>query len=114
MSDLSKKHCVPCEGETSPLSHSQSEEYLDEIDKWHLVEDKYIEKILQFKDFKQALLFLNKVGEIAENEGHHPDIGIVEWNKVKIVLTTHVIGGLSDNDFILASKIDSLNYGDVK
>ncbi len=108
MQNLSQKHCVPCEGGTKPLDHSQSNEYIEQIDQWHLNEDISIEKTLRFKDFKEALNFVNKVGAIAESEGHHPDIGILGWNKVKILLTTHAIGGLSDNDFILASKIDEL------
>lgn len=83
-------------------------EFLKEINQWQLIEDISIEKILLFKDFKEALVFVNKVGEIAEAQNHHPDILIFGWNKVKLSLTTHAIGGLSENDFILASQIDQI------
>lgn len=75
---------------------------------WEVVEEKKLIRTFTFKDFKQALAFVNKVGAIAEEEGHHPNIFLFGWNKVKITLTTHVIGGLSVNDFILASKINVL------
>lgn len=109
MTDLFSKHCVPCEGGTKPLEPAVSSEHLLEIDQWHLIDDEAIEKTLLFKDFAEALRFVNKVGAIAEAEGHHPDISIFSWNKVKISLSTHAIGGLSDNDFILAAKIDAIN-----
>lgn len=108
MSNLSQKHCIPCEGGTKPLEHIKNTELLKEIDTWQLIEDKTIEKTLLFKDFAEALSFVNAVGAIAEAEGHHPDISIFGYNKVKISLSTHAIGGLSDNDFILASKIDAI------
>ena len=107
--DLSKKHCVPCEGGTPPFTEAQEDEYLKKVDKWSLIRDTEhkIRKQFTFKDFKEALEFVNKVGEIAEEEQHHPDIKIV-YNKVKIEIFTHAVGGLSENDFILASKIDHL------
>jgi 4a-hydroxytetrahydrobiopterin dehydratase len=105
---LSKKHCKPCEGGMPPLSRPKNLEYLKQVNEWQLIEDKSIEKILLFKDFMEALVFVNKVADIAESEGHHPDILIFGWNKVKISLSTHSIGGLSDNDFILAAKIDEV------
>lgn len=108
MSDLASKHCVPCEGGTKPLDHIQNTEHLVELDKWNLIDDIAIEKTLLFKDFREALAFVNKVGAIAEMEQHHPDISIFSWNKVKVRLSTHAINGLSDNDFILAAKIDEI------
>ena len=108
MQKLSEKHCIPCEGGAKPLDHIQNTEHLLELDKWNLVDDIAIEKTLLFKDFKEALVFVIKVGNIAEQEQHHPDISIFSWNKVKVRLSTHAIGGLSDNDFILATKIDEL------
>lgn len=109
MSDsLAKKKCKPCEDKTGKLNKEEAKHLLEEINTWKIVEDKHIEKTLQFKDFQSALSFVNKVGEIAEEEGHHPDLSIFSWNKVKIVLSTHSIGGLSENDFILAAKVDSL------
>lgn len=82
--------------------------HLVQIKNWNVVDGKQIQKDFKFKDFKEALAFVNKVGDIAEAEGHHPDISIYSWNKVKIELSTHSIGGLSLNDFILAAKIDQL------
>ncbi len=108
MNPLSQKHCTPCEGGTPPLSREKSVEFIQEINQWNLIDDEAIEKTILFKDFKEALDFINKVGAIAESEGHHPDIHLFGWNKVKIRLSTHAIKGLSDNDFILASKIDNL------
>ena len=108
MSDLAKKKCVPFEDKTGKLEPIQSKNLLQDIDKWNIVDDRYIEKTLLFKDFASALTFINKVGEIAERENHHPDICLFSWNKVKFTLSTHSINGLSENDFILAAKIDEL------
>ncbi|MDP2651398.1 MAG: 4a-hydroxytetrahydrobiopterin dehydratase [bacterium] len=85
------------------LSHK-----LKELDHWTLVRGKAIRKTFNFKDFKSALKFVNKIGKIAEALGHHPDISIFSYNKVKITLTTHSIGTLSEKDFIVATKIDKL------
>jgi 4a-hydroxytetrahydrobiopterin dehydratase len=104
----SRKHCKPCEGISSALTPEESQELMKEASNWLLVDDKKIEKIFSFKDFNEALEFVNKVGEIAEEEKHHPNIYIHSYNKVKIDLYTHSIEGLSENDFILASKIDGI------
>jgi 4a-hydroxytetrahydrobiopterin dehydratase len=107
--DLKNKKCVPCEGGVKPLTPDEYGTFLrQELEGWNDFEEKRIEKEYQFKDFKEALAFINKVGSLAEEEGHHPDMLIYGWNKVRVMLTTHVISGLSENDFILASKIDSL------
>ena len=91
-----------------PLFRTKAEEYLKDTPGWSLSGDaKKITKTFTFKNFKEALGFANKVGDIAEAEGHHPDM-LVGWGKVHIELTTHAIGGLSENDFILAAKIDAL------
>ncbi|HVS79824.1 MAG TPA: 4a-hydroxytetrahydrobiopterin dehydratase [Candidatus Paceibacterota bacterium] len=91
------------------MSQTESEELLKEIsDGWKLVDNKEIRKEFAFKDFPEALAFVNKVGAIAETEGHHPNIFLHDWNKVDLTLSTHAIGGLSENDFILAAKIDTL------
>lgn len=108
MSELAKKKCVPCEDKTGRLEADESVEFLAQLDRWHIIENTTIEKTLQFKDFASALSFINKVGEIAEKENHHPDISLFSWNKVKFHLSTHSINGLSENDFILAAKIDEL------
>lgn len=103
---LSQKHCVPCEGGTKPLSPDEYGAILRTLSGWTDVDKAKIEKTFKFKDFKKALDFVNKVGEIAETEQHHPNIYLFGFNKVKITLTTHAIKGLSENDFILASKIE--------
>jgi len=107
--DLTKKHCVPCEGGTPPFTQAQEDEYLSKVGKWSLIRDREhkLRKQFTFEDFKEALAFVNKVGEVAEQEQHHPDIKIV-YNKVQIEIFTHAVGGLSENDFILAAKIDEI------
>lgn len=107
-SDLTKQHCIPCEGGVDPLTEAEYTPYLAAISGWHVTDGKQLEKEYKWKNFTEALSFVNKVGAIAESEGHHPDISIFGWNKVKITLSTHAIGGLSINDFILAAKIDAL------
>jgi len=106
--DLTKQRCVPCEGGDKPFDKKEIEKYLSIVSGWDVIEDLKISKHFKFKNFKEALSFVNKVGEIAEHENHHPNIYLYGWNKVRITLTTHAIKGLSINDFILASKIDKL------
>ena len=101
-----RKHCVPCEGGMPPLSKKQSIELLQEITGWEL-QGKLITKEWKFKDFKAAMQFVNAVAGLAESEGHHPDIHI-HWNKVQLQLWTHAVKGLSENDFILAHKINQI------
>ncbi len=89
-----------------PLFRTKAEELMKEIPEWTLANDaKSISRTFTFKDFAEALAFVNKVGSLAEDEGHHPDIALT-WGRVVVTLSTHSIGGLSENDFILASKID--------
>lgn len=108
MSKLAKKRCIPCEGNVPPLTQSQAEELLKEVQEWMLIDDaKMLAKSFRFKNFAQAMKFVNEVARIAEEEGHHPDLSI-SYNAVGIELTTHAIGGLSENDFIVAAKIDEL------
>ena len=107
--DLSQKRCIPCEGGTPPLSRVEAEELLKQVVGWNMSEDgKKISKTFKFKNFMQALDFTNKIGAIAEEEGHHPDIDL-HWGRVGVTLSTHSIKGLSENDFILAAKIDHLS-----
>lgn len=111
---LQNKHCVPCESGGAPFTPKQTEDYLAQVNGWMLHPGDTrgvgaaIEKQFTFKDFKRALVFVNKVGDVAEAEGHHPDIHLHGYNKVRITLSTHATDGLSENDFILASKIDEL------
>ncbi len=108
MNDLSQKHCVPCEGGAKPLTMQQVKELLKQVDGWAPVEDgKCIVKQFKFGDFKEAMDFANKITPIAEREGHHPDVHI-SYGKAVVELSTHAIKGLSENDFILATKIDAL------
>lgn len=92
------------------MTQDETKPYLEEVKDWQVVKPKGIDTLrreFKFKDFKEALNFVNKIGEIAEEEGHHPDIEL-GWGKVKVELSTHAIGGLSVNDFILAAKIDKI------
>lgn len=103
---LTEKKCVPCEGGTPPFTEKQAKEYLSQVKNWKLT-GKKIMKGFEFEDFAEAMKFVNNVAEIAENEGHHPDIKI-HYNHVELELWTHAIGGLSENDFILAAKVDEI------
>lgn len=104
--ELGKKKCKPCEGGTPPLDEKEISEYMTQIqDGWKVSENKKILKEYSFEDFGHTMDFVNKVAELAEDEGHHPDMH-VSYGKVMIELSTHSIGGLSENDFILAFKID--------
>ncbi len=106
--DLTKKKCKPCEGGTPPLSQDEIYEYTKHIQEdWKVEENKKISKDYSFVNFKHTMDFVNKVADLAEEEGHHPDMHVY-YGKVTIELTTHAIKGLSENDFILASKIDNL------
>jgi len=107
VTDLAKKHCIPCEAGTPPLKAEAISKYLADIPGWQVLENKKLTKEFKFKDFREAMEFVNKAAEIAESEGHHPDIYIF-YNLVKLTLFTHAIGGLSENDFILAAKINSI------
>ena len=103
---LIEQKCVPCETGTPPLAAAEARSLAQEVPNWSLKE-KEIEREFRFKDFRQSMTFVNKVADMAEEEGHHPDIYIF-YNRVRLTLSTHNIGGLSPNDFILAAKIDSL------
>ncbi len=107
ISKLTKGHCVPCEGGTKPFTRSEFIVYLPQLPEWKVAKDDLsIHRDFEFKDFTTALRFIDTVGEIAEKEGHHPDINLHDWKYVMFTLSTHAIGGLSINDFVLASKID--------
>jgi 4a-hydroxytetrahydrobiopterin dehydratase len=103
---LTQKKCIPCEAGTPSLEEEKVNELLKEIPAWQL-KNGHLYRKFKFKDFVEAMNFVNKIAEIAENEGHHPDFA-VHYNKVEIELWTHAINGLSENDFIVAAKIDKL------
>ena len=110
MDNLLNKKCIPCEGKgIKPFTRDEVKDYLTQVSGWTLDKDaKRISKEFKFKDFVEAMKFVERVADIAEREGHHPDIHI-HYNKVLLELSTHAIGGLFENDFILAAKIDAIN-----
>ena len=108
MSDLAKKECVPCKGGVPPLTASEIEPLTGQLGGgWNVIDNHHLEKEYAFDDFRQALTFTNSVGELAEEQGHHPDIHLA-WGKVKLTIWTHKIDGLTESDFILAAKADEL------
>jgi 4a-hydroxytetrahydrobiopterin dehydratase len=108
MSDLATKECIPCKGGVPPLKGQELTELLDKLrGGWLVVEEHHLEKEYRFKDFRSALAFTNRVGELAEAQGHHPDIHL-SWGKVRLTIWTHKIDGLTESDFIFAAKVDYL------
>jgi 4a-hydroxytetrahydrobiopterin dehydratase len=108
MNELAAKECVPCRGAVPPLQGVQLVALLSQLDnQWHVINEHHLEKDFKFKNFREALAFTNKVGELAEQVGHHPDIYLA-WGKVKITVWTHKIDGLTESDFILAAKVEAL------
>lgn len=113
------KKCVPCEGGVTPFSHNEAQEFLKQTEDWELHEVTpstvkgrashfQIEREWKFKNFAEAVAFVNKVAGLAEAENHHPNIDLHSWNRVRLVFFTHKIGGLSENDFIMAAKVNNL------
>ena len=111
MTDLKNKKCIPCEGGISCLDLSEIHKYQKKVDGWDVNKNEgkkyFLEKNFKFKNFKDSQSFTNKVGKISEEEGHHPDI-VFGWGYASISITTHAIEGLTENDFILAAKIDQI------
>ena len=111
MSDLLKKKCIPCEGGILPFDIGEIHKYQKKVDGWNISENKkkiyFLKKKFNFKNFINSQNFINKIGVISEEEGHHPDISF-GWGYAKIIIATHAIKGLSENDFILAAKIDQI------
>lgn len=108
---LTAKQCVPCRGGIPPLDRAQAETFLKEVPNWSLPDNTRIQRQFKFKNFVETLAFVNRVGELTEREGHHPDITF-GWGYCEIILYTHKIKGLHENDFIMASKIDELYSGE--
>jgi 4a-hydroxytetrahydrobiopterin dehydratase len=104
---LSEKTCVPCRGGVPPLTAREIEPLAAQVQRWNVVNNHHVEKEFKFSDFKEALHFVNRVGEIAEEQGHHPDI-FLAWGKARVTIWTHKIDGLTESDFILAAKIDQI------
>ncbi len=108
MTDLASKKCVPCSGGVPALKGEALEPLLTQLQGWTIVEEHHLTKTYTFKNFEEALSYVNKVGAVAEDEGHHPDIYFT-WGRVRIDIMTHAIDGLTESDFILAAKIDRLS-----
>src|SRR6266436_3050709 len=108
MNALAEKECVPCKGGMAPLKGKELQQLANQLNAgWQVRNEQQLEKEYKFKDFREALEFTNKVGELAESQGHHPDI-YLSWGKVKLTVWTHKIDGLTESDFVLAAKADKL------
>ena len=107
MSELAEKQCVPCRGGVPPLTREQIDVLLPQVEDWHVVDNHHIVKTWTFPNFVTALDFVNKAGDIAEKQGHHPDIYLT-WGKVEVKIWTHKIDGLTESDFILAARFDGI------
>ncbi len=105
--DWTSKKCVPCEGGVPPLAADRVHALVATLDGWDVREGR-LHRHFRFRDFAGAMRFVNAVASLAEEEGHHPDFAVHDWNLVDVTIWTHAIGGLSENDFILAGKIDAL------
>jgi 4a-hydroxytetrahydrobiopterin dehydratase len=104
---LADKHCVPCRGGVPPLKGQELERFTSQLPGWQVVHEHHLAKTFSFPDFRSALAFVNRVGALAEQEGHHPDL-YLSWGKVEVRTWTHKIDGLTESDFILAARIDGL------
>ena len=108
MNKLTNRVCVPCQGDIPPLKGKKLKLLQNQLgNRWNVIDEHHLEKEWKFDDFQTALDFTNRIGSLAEEQGHHPDIYLA-WGKVGIKMWTHKIGGLTDSDFILAAKIDSV------
>jgi 4a-hydroxytetrahydrobiopterin dehydratase len=107
MSELAERQCVPCRGGVPPMKGEQISEMSSQLPDWQVVNEHHLQRNYRFQDFRQSLAFVNRVGELAEEQGHHPDI-CFGWGKADITIWTHKIDGLTESDFVLAAKIDKL------
>jgi 4a-hydroxytetrahydrobiopterin dehydratase len=107
MNDLVSRQCIPCSGGVLPLKGIGLDKLIEELKGWQIVEEHHLLKSYSFKDFSEALAFVNRVGQLAEEQGHHPDINF-GWGRAEVTIWTHKIDGLTESDFILAAKIDAL------
>jgi 4a-hydroxytetrahydrobiopterin dehydratase len=108
MDELANKTCVPCKGGTPPLEGEELEALARQVPEWEVVEGHHLKREFRFKDFRGALDFVNRVGELAEEQAHHPDVEF-GWGRAAITIFTHKIDGLTESDFVLAAKIDRLH-----
>jgi 4a-hydroxytetrahydrobiopterin dehydratase len=109
MSDLAAKTCVPCKGGVPPLKGEQLQSLAKQVPQWQVIQEHHLTRNFTFPDFRRALDFVNRVGAIAEEQGHHPNI-LLTWGRAEITMWTHKIDGITESDFILAAKIDQLQH----
>jgi 4a-hydroxytetrahydrobiopterin dehydratase len=107
MRDLASRQCVPCRGGVPPMGGQQIQEFVSQLGGWEVIEEHHLKKVYGFKNFRETLDFVVRVGELAEEQGHHPDI-CFGWGKAEVTIWTHKINGLTESDFVLAAKIDRL------
>jgi len=110
---LADKKCVPCRGGVPPLKGKELEALQKVVPNWSVIDEHHLKREYKFPDFAKALEFVNRVGALAEEQGHHPDI-LLAWGKAEVTLWTHKVDGLTESDFILAAKIDRLQQGGIK
>lgn len=107
MAELSERQCVPCRGGVPPLKGAEIQDFSGQLEGWQVINEHHLQKTYRFKDFRESLQFVNRIGELAEAQGHHPDI-CFGWGKADVTIWTHKIDGLTESDFVLAAKIDKL------
>jgi 4a-hydroxytetrahydrobiopterin dehydratase len=107
MAELAERQCVPCRGGVPPLKGDEISALSSQLPGWQVIEEHHLHRNYPFKDFRETLDFVNRVGELAEEQGHHPDI-CFGWGKAEVSIWTHKINGLTESDFVLAAKIDKL------
>lgn len=108
MEELADKQCVPCRGGVPPLADAAIEKLHAQVSDWSVVDGHHLARTYTFDDFASALAFVNRVGTVSEEQGHHPDIHLA-WGKVRVEIWTHAIDGLTESDFVLAAKVDRLS-----
>jgi len=107
MTELAGRTCVPCKGGTPPLKGEELDVLRRQLPEWEVIEEHHLKRVYRFKNFREALDFVNKVGDLAEEHGHHPDISF-GWGYAKVTVWTHKIDGLTESDFVFAAKVDTL------
>ena len=107
MTELANRNCVPCRGDTPPLKGEELDGLRRQVPDWEIVEEHHLRRTFKFKNFREALGFVNRVGELAEEQGHHPDISF-GWGYAEVTVFTHKIDGLTESDFVFAAKVDTL------
>ena len=107
MSELAAKSCMPCRGDVPPLKGDELSGLAAQVPEWEVVEEHHLRRRFRFKNFREALEFVNRVGELAEEQGHHPDVSF-GWGYAEVTVWTHKIDGLTESDFVFAAKVDAL------